>query len=427
MRGGCEAQESGSQEQGSGTARKLSDYESRRTATAKGLKITAIKTLVCNAQMRNWVFVRVETDQPGLYGWGEATLEWKTRAVVGAVQDLEPLLLGRDPRDIEQAVRILTKHSFWRLGVIGNTAISGIEMALWDIWGKELNVPVWRLLGGKTRDKVKIYTHLGFGDMTMVYESMDRSAVTERALQVTSRGYRALKVVFIPYTHYTASPKQIDHVATMMQGLREAVGDEVEIMIDFHGRCASTSVAVQYIDALAPSRPLFVEEPIQPGDAPGHEADQRQVARPDRHRRTAGRSQGVRRSVPAAGDQHRSAGSLPRRRLQRSAQDRGHGRYRRAWASHRITRWDRLPGVAALHFDIATPNFVIQEEMSGAVPWYHEIVDGPIRARDGHWLVPDRPGLGVEVNEAVAAKHPFQPEIQAATQAILDDGTIVDW
>lgn len=168
------------------------------------MKITAIKTLVCNAQMRNWVFVRVETDQPGLYGWGEATLEWKTRAVVGAVQDLEPLLVGRDPRDIEQAVRILTKHSFWRLGVIGNTAISGIEMALWDIWGKELNVPVWRLLGGKTRDKVKIYTHLGFGDMTMVYESMDRRAVVERALEVTARGYRALKVVFIPYTHYTA-------------------------------------------------------------------------------------------------------------------------------------------------------------------------------------------------------------------------------
>ncbi|HEX7952822.1 MAG TPA: hypothetical protein VF523_07115, partial [Burkholderiales bacterium] len=93
------------------------------------MKITAIKTSVCNAEMRNWVFVRVETDQPGLYGWGEATLEWKTRSVVGAVQDLEPLLLGRDPRDIEQAVRVMVKHSFWRLGVIGNTAISGIEMA----------------------------------------------------------------------------------------------------------------------------------------------------------------------------------------------------------------------------------------------------------------------------------------------------------
>ena len=231
------------------------------------MKITAIKTAVCNAEMRNWVFVRVETDQPGLFGWGEATLEWKTRGVVGAVQDLEPLLIGRDPRDIEQAVRVMVKHSFWRLGVIGNTAISGIEMALWDIWGKELNVPVWRLLGGKTRDKVKVYTHLGFGDMLSVYESMDHGSVVERGLEVVEKGYRALKVVFIPYTHFTASPKQQDHVGGMMQKLREAVGDDIEIMIDFHGRPASTSAALQYIHALAPARPLFVEEPVQPGDA----------------------------------------------------------------------------------------------------------------------------------------------------------------
>src|SRR5258708_37595173 len=113
--------------------------------------------------MRKWVLVRVETDPPGLYGWGEATLEWKTRAVVGGVQDLEPLLIGRDPRDIEQNLRVLVKHSFWRLGVIGNTAVSGIEMALWDIWGKELNVPVWRLLVFNDPAPTEIYTHLGFG------------------------------------------------------------------------------------------------------------------------------------------------------------------------------------------------------------------------------------------------------------------------
>ncbi|TGV31463.1 D-galactonate dehydratase, partial [bacterium M00.F.Ca.ET.168.01.1.1] len=89
------------------------------------MRIVAITTRVVNADMRNWVFVRVETDQPGLYGWGEATLEWKTQAVVGAVNDLAPLLIGRDPRDIEQAVRILKKHSFWRLGVIGMSAVSG--------------------------------------------------------------------------------------------------------------------------------------------------------------------------------------------------------------------------------------------------------------------------------------------------------------
>ena len=83
------------------------------------MKITSIRTVVCNAEMRNWVFVRVDTDQDGLFGWGEATLEWKTRAVVGAIDDLAPLLLGLDPRDIEQSLQIMTRHSFWRMGVIG--------------------------------------------------------------------------------------------------------------------------------------------------------------------------------------------------------------------------------------------------------------------------------------------------------------------
>jgi galactonate dehydratase len=390
------------------------------------MKITAIKTSVCNAEMRNWVFVRVETGQPGLYGWGEATLEWKTRAVVGAVQDLEPLLIGRDPRDIEQNLRVLLKHSFWRLGVIGNTAISGIEMALWDIWGKELNVPVWRLLGGKTHDRIKIYTHLGFGDMTSVYETMDHSAVVERGLEVIEKGYRALKVVFIPYTHFTASPKQQDHVGGMMRKLREAVGDDIEIMIDFHGRPASTSAALQYIEALAPSRPLFVEEPIQPGDAPGMKqiidkspvpiaAGERLVDR--REFDDLFRLRAINIAQP---DLCHVGGFTEARKIAAMADTAGVG-----IAPHNPL--GPLAGVAALHFDIATPNFVIQEEMSGAVPWYHDVVDGPIRAKDGYWLIPDRPGLGVEVDEKVIAKHPFKQEVMHAGHAVLDDGTVVDW
>ncbi len=113
------------------------------------MKITGIKSIVCNAEMRNWVFVRIETDVPGLVGWGEATLEWKTRAVRGAIEDLEPLLLGQDPRDIEQCYQIMMRHGFWRMGIIGMSAISGIEIALWDILGKSLDTPVWRLLGGQ--------------------------------------------------------------------------------------------------------------------------------------------------------------------------------------------------------------------------------------------------------------------------------------
>ena len=95
------------------------------------MKITNVKTLVVNAEMRNWVFVKVETDQAGLYGWGEASLEWKTRAVVGAVEDFAPMLLGEDPERIEFLYQKMYRQSFWRLGVIGLSAISGIEQALW--------------------------------------------------------------------------------------------------------------------------------------------------------------------------------------------------------------------------------------------------------------------------------------------------------
>ena len=120
------------------------------------MKIVNIRSVIVHAEMRNWIFVRVETDQDGLFGWGEATLEWKTRSVAGAIDDLAPLLIGRDPRDIEKLVRIMKKHSFWRLGVIGMSAVSGIEIALWDILGKSLSVPVWMLLGGRVRDRVRV-------------------------------------------------------------------------------------------------------------------------------------------------------------------------------------------------------------------------------------------------------------------------------
>ncbi|TIW15919.1 MAG: D-galactonate dehydratase, partial [Mesorhizobium sp.] len=230
------------------------------------MKIVAITTRVVNADMRNWVFVRIETDQPGLYGWGEATLEWKTQAVVGAVNDLAPLLIGRDPRDIEQAVRILKKHSFWRLGVIGMSAISGIELALWDIFGKWLGQPVWRLTGGKVRDRVKVYTHLGLGDMRAVYETLDAEPLVQRASEVVAKGYRALKAVFIPYSHYHAPLAEVEKVGRLMEALRKTVGPQVEIMVDFHGRPASASTALAYIDVLAPYRPMFIEEPLPPGE-----------------------------------------------------------------------------------------------------------------------------------------------------------------
>src|SRR5271155_2741669 len=119
------------------------------------VKITGVRTLVVNARMRNWVFIKVETDQPGLYGWGEATLEWKTKGVVGAVEDLSVLLIGQDPRRVEHLWQMMHRQYFWRGGITNFSAISGIDQALWDIKGKEVGKPVCELLGGPVRDSLR--------------------------------------------------------------------------------------------------------------------------------------------------------------------------------------------------------------------------------------------------------------------------------
>ena len=390
------------------------------------VKIVSITTRVVNAEMRNWVFVRVETDQPGLYGWGEATLEWKTRAVAGAVEDLAPLLIGKDPRDIEQLVRIMKKQSFWRLGVIGMSAVSGIEIALWDILGKSLDVPVWRLLGGKVRDKVAVYTHLGLGDMRAVYESMDAEPLVQRARDVVDKGYKAFKAVFIPYTHFHAPLAEIDKVARLMEALRDAVGPSVEIMIDFHGRTASVGAALAYIEAIEPGRPMFVEEVLPPGDTAGLIAiaaktkvplatGERLVDRIEFNELFQSRAIDI-----AQPDICHCGGLLEAKKIAAMADACSIG-----VAPHNPL--GPIAGVAALHFAVSTPNHIIQEEMVGAVPWYFDVVQGPIRMVDGCWEVPEAPGLGIEVNEKACAAHPFAPEIYHTTNAVLEDGTIVDW
>lgn len=390
------------------------------------MKIAAIEARIVNADMRNWVFVKVVTDQAGLFGWGEATLEWKTQAVVGAINDLSPLLIGRDPRDIEQAVRVMKKHSFWRLGVIGMSAVSGIEIALWDILGKSLNVPVWRLLGGKVRDKVRVYTHLGLGDMKAVYETLDEDPLVERALEVVAKGYRALKAVFIPYTHYHAPLPDVAKVGRLMEALRGAVGLDIEIMVDFHGRPAGASAALAYIDALAPFRPMFIEEPLPPGETGALRelaaktkvplaTGERLIDRAEFHDVLAASAISILQP-----DICHCGGLSEAKKIAAMAEAVSVG-----VAPHNPL--GPIAGAAALHFAVSTPNHVIQEEMVGAVPWYFDVVQGPIEMKDGFWRVPEAPGLGITVDETECARHPYAPEILHTLNAVLDDGTVVDW
>jgi len=390
------------------------------------MKIVEIKPIVCHAGMRNWVFVRVQTDVPGLVGWGEATLEWKTRATVGAIEDLEPLLLGQDPRDIENCFQIMTRHGFWRLGTIGMSAASGIEIALHDILGKSLGVPVWRLLGGRCRSYVRTYTHLGMGEMSSVYETFDAKSLAERGLAVVEAGYDALKVVCIPFGHYLSSNRAVDAVAQAAQDLRQAVGPDVDIMIDFHGRPASAALAREFIRAVAPIRPLFVEEPVPPGDLNGMAelrseagitiaSGERLIGRHEFDSAIKHRAFDI-----AQPDVCHTGGLAETKKIAAACEMAGIG-----VAPHNPL--GPIAGVAALHLGISTPNFVIQEEMSGAVPWYGDVVQWPIERRAGRWDLPEKPGLGIDVDEREIAKHPFEQEILHARNAVLADGTVVDW
>jgi galactonate dehydratase len=390
------------------------------------MKITGISTVVVNAIHRNWVFVKVQTDQPGLHGWGEATLEWKTRAVLGAIEDLSPFVVGEDPHRIEHIFAKMTKFSFWPLGSIGLTAVSAIDQALWDIKARDLGVPVWQLLGGQVRDRVRVYTHLRRAKIGAQVGTEDIGAFCAAVEETVAMGYNAVKLGLVPYCAYEATVPDLLHVEKVAAAVRDRVGPDVAIMTDFHGRPASPEVARAFIDVIAPIRPLFVEEPIQPGNAAAMAALARRVDCP---LATGERLLTLRefaelaelQAVATIQPDLSHCGGLTGGRKIAAIAEAG----QMAVAPH--NPMGPVAGAVALHFDVATPNFLIQEEAVGLVPWFDEICDHPMQLVDGCWQVPTRPGFGIEIDEKAAARHPFAPEIVPATEAVLPDGTIAHW
>jgi galactonate dehydratase len=390
--------------------------------------ITALKTVVVNAEMRNWVFVKIETDQPGLYGWGEASLEWKTRAVVGAVEDFAPMLLGEDPFRIEHIFQKLYRQSFWRVGAIGLSAISGIDQALWDIKGKALNVPVYELLGGRVRDRVRMYTHLGGGDMRAVYEtstSPDLTIFAERAAAVVAMGYTAVKVLITPPTETLNSIAAYRYAEAAMKSMREAVGEDIDIMVDCHGRHAPAN-ALEFCKVLAPYRPYFVEEPVPPENVDAMAEVRRASPVPiatgerllTRHDfRPIFEKQACDVIQP---DLCHCGGLWEAKKIAAMAEV-----YYLGVAPHNPL--GPVANAAALHFALSTPNFLIQEDMLGDVPWRWDVVRSSLVTQNGYWLPATAPGLGIEIDEAAAAKHPFQQEVIHSMTARAHDGAILDW
>ena len=214
------------------------------------MKITSLELFKV---VPRWLFLKISTDE-GVCGWGEPVLEGRAETVRQAVLELSDQLIGKDPRKIEDLWQMMYRGGFYRGGGIMMSAISGIDQALWDIKGKWLGVPVYELLGGRCRDKVKVYGWVG-GDRP--------SDTVKGALERKEAGYQAIKMNGTTETNYIDSYGKIDEVVERMAAVREAVGSDFGIGIDFHGR-VHRSMARILAKELEPYRPMFIEEPLLP-------------------------------------------------------------------------------------------------------------------------------------------------------------------
>lgn len=392
------------------------------------MKITAIETHVCNARMRNWIFVKVITDQPGLYGWGEATLEWHTRSVVGAIEDIAQLLIGEDPTRIEHLWQMMYRQHFWHgNGVVRGTAISGIDLALWDIMGKHLGVPCHKLWGGPVRDYVRLYCHLGGGKMEDFYNTdpADASRFGELAQKAVEDGFTAFKSMAVPETMPLEGLRPIRYAEKCVGAMRDAVGDDIDIMVDCHARPTPT-MGVQFAKALEQFGLYFFEEPCWPESLEGLAAVQQAVTTPIA---TGERLVGVSafKDLLAKGgarvlqpDITHCGGLTEARRIAALAEA-----YRVSLAPHNPQ--GPVSTAASIELGFATPSYIICESVHSDVPWRNEVVsEGFTVEKQGRIVRPSaKPGLGIEIDLDVVAKHPFEQEVLQRT--FYRDGSVGDW
>ncbi|NRA49265.1 MAG: mandelate racemase/muconate lactonizing enzyme family protein, partial [Phaeodactylibacter sp.] len=194
------------------------------------MKITKIKTYICHAYRTNWVFVKIFTDTDGLYGIGEATLEYKELTVAQAIQELEDYLIGKDPHQIEMIWHDIYRDGYWRGGPVLMSAFSAIEMALWDIKGKDLDVPVYQLLGGKVRDAVPCYANGWFASA----KTPDEFA--EKAKLAVAKGFKALKWDPFGSSYLQIDREQLYMALNCIDAVYNAIKDTADIIIEGHGR-----------------------------------------------------------------------------------------------------------------------------------------------------------------------------------------------
>jgi galactonate dehydratase len=377
------------------------------------MKVTEMRTYVTWGEPRNWVFVKIVTDQ-GIHGWGEATLEGREATVRTCVEEIGQMLIGKDPLAVEHHWQAIYRHGFWRGGVVLNSALAALDQALWDIRGKAWGVPVYRLLGGPTRERIRLYTHVGIYDPNLLEEDARRDVAD---------GFTAVKTgawagdAALPEAELNAA------FADRVRRLRAVVGPSVDIMIDNHGR-SRPSAAVRLMEALQPSNLLWLEEPTQPDDL--ESLARVRAAGPKMDLATGERLYSKWEYVPLLErrlvdviqpDLCHAGGITETKKIAALAEA-----YYVQVAPH--SPQGPVSTAAAAHLALAIPNFLILEFVRSA-PYRDRVLREPWIVRDGHLEVPDRPGLGVDLDEDALAASPMRP-VGIPRGAWAADGSVAD-
>ncbi|MEY4121545.1 MAG: hypothetical protein RLZZ457_383 [Pseudomonadota bacterium] len=408
--------------------------------------ITDVKVILTAPEGINLLVVKVETNQPGLYGLGCATFAYRHLAVKCLIEEyLKPLLVGRDAHAIEDLWQLMHQNAYWRNGPIENNAISGIDMALWDIKGKLANMPLYQLFGGKCREGVPIYRHADGKDLSELCDNIQRyreQGITH--IRCQSGGYGGGSYGAAPGHAPENSPagvyldqrKYMRDTVKLFDGIRSRVGFDVELCHDVHERL-KPSDAIRFAQQLEQFELFFLEDAIA--------LEEGEWIRQLRAKTSVPLAQGELFNHPFEWRNliaerlidfirvHLSqvGGITPGRKLQLFAEQYG---VRTAW--HGPGDMSPLAHAANIHIDLAARNFGVQE-WSGTEPPNHVIQElkGPREAllavfpglpefRQGYVYANDKPGLGVEIDEREAAKYPCEVNVTTWTQTRLVDGSL---
>lgn len=381
------------------------------------MKITSVKIYEVKPR---WIFCKVSTDE-GIVGWGEMISGTKTRTVVEGTKELADRIVGRDPFEIERLWQELHR-SFFRGGPINGTIVSGLEMALWDIKGKAFDVPVWQLLGGRARDRIRVYSWVG-GDRP--------SDVANEAMDRLSRGFRAIKMNAVEELHYVDTYDKVKSAVDRIASIRDVCGDDIEVGIDFHGR-VHRPMAKVLANALVPYHPMFIEEPVLPENWESFASLAAEVPIPiATGERLYTRWEYKRLLVQGAvdivqPDVSMCGGILEARKIIGMAEA-----FDVAAAPH--APYGPIALAATLQVDVCSPNVFIQEQSLGI--HYNQGFDlldfiqnkDVFEFTDGYIQVPTEPGLGLVMDEEKIQAVSAEGLIWRNPSWRNYDGTIAEW